>query len=234
MIKLNDTLPDYRTGCQGVCITTVQGFGLNISCEEENVRASFDVNKTAAAVAAFDSMSSSGSNLNMDYANIFDATMFSLPANTEMQNNDTTYSFPYDTISMASPYSNIYGNNVPMGEAADTCTAQVIDRNCFLRPSIINYPLQITNVSTNSHAANGIKLIVRPGYSVMTANIAGSNGEIENEQIWTMQVGQPVEDTTNLASISAMMEKLFAGGASLEYTDGTGYGPNPGQGPLSA
>ena len=234
LIEFNSTLPDYDTGCQGVCTTTVQGFGFNVSCEAENIGSSFDVNKTAAAAATFDSISSTGSNLNMDYASIFDASITSLPANTELQNNDTTYSFPYDTISLASSYSNIYGNGVAMGDPADTCTAQIINRNCFLRPSIIDYPVQITNVSTNSHAANGIKLIMRPGYSYMTADIAGSNGVLENGQIWGIEVSRPVEDTTNLASISAMMEKLFDGGASLEYTESTGYVPNPGQGPLSA
>lgn len=234
LIGFDDTLPNYHTGCEGVCITTVQGFGFNISCEPENVGSSFEVNKTAAAAATFDSMSSTGSNLNMDYASIFDTSSYSLPANTELQNNDTTYSFPYDTISLASSYSNIYGNNVARGAPADTCTAQVINRNCFLRPAIINYPVQITNVSTNSHAANGIKLVMRSGYSFATANLAGSNGEVENGQIWGIEVGQPTDDTTNLASISAVMDKLFVGSASLEYNESTGYVPNPGQGPLSA
>lgn len=240
LISLNSSLYGFDTKCEGTCTTFVKGFGFNVSCTPDQVSTS-NVTKTIAAANTFDSIVANNGTSGDGWITLLTFSAAGLPAGDPYTLSDTDeITLPYDSLYFYAQYSSLLGDNVAAGDAADTCTATISSHVCFLQPAVVEYPIQITNISNNAHATNGISLIRNPNQSFSADTAADENGVLQNGQIWGIEVldtiaGSASSQTENINSIGAVLNNLFSATTVLEYTNSTGYvATASGNGPLSA
>jgi hypothetical protein len=239
VIKFNNTFTDWDTHCRGTCVGYTQGYGFSIDCSEYNIVTKV-VNHTTASQATWESMVASNftSGNFVDSMALLGFSAHGLPANEEnLFNSSTGTAFPYDLLYFSVDYSEAIADNAPAGQPGESCSMTQYSTTCYLRPSVLNYTIQITNITDNPHANNGIQLIRNPHYEYSTAT-TGVGDVIENGQIWGIQVLSPVPDNgssqmSNVNSIATAVDSLFSGSSNLEFTNSTGY-VYTGTGPLAS
>jgi hypothetical protein len=133
-----------------------------------------------------------------------------------------------------------------------TCSIQVVSRNCYLRPTVVHYPVQISNVSqTDSHgraslgaqyATNGIRLtddwlnqlidnfMLNPGMSKTNTNDNSLFVNPTHDQVKGSKADKFLSltdrDDSNIQGIAYAFSSLFGGRIWVFYLIGTGFIPN--------
>jgi hypothetical protein len=135
-----------------------------------------------------------------------------------------------------------YARNIPSsGNIKDknstTCDVHLVSRTCVLRPAVVNYPIQITNI-TGSHAQDGIRILPSLAQNLTFLDILNDTSRLQDGQIPGVTINKNAYEPyntaydTNIQGVSSMIQSMFSASVNLDYVNGTngGYVPTASSG----
>lgn len=227
----------FHTRCEGTCEASVQGFGFHVDCAKPIISPTFSI--TPAIV----SKSTQAMRIN---STGFNSTVFGLDPNfsrTVMSVNSSALLVGKSHLPYSAAILNVtYARNIPSSgnieeKSSTTCNAHLVTRTCVLRPAIVNYPVQITNI-TGSHAHDGIRILPSLGQNLTFLDILNDASLLQDGQIPGVTINKTTYEPydtkydTNIQGVSSMIQSLFGSTVSLDYVNGTngGYVPTASSG----
>lgn len=127
--------PDY---CTGVCYSQMQAMGFEIDCVDQT-------NHTDIAIPALAAYNAHGDPSAWTDLPIFNSS-FALEYASDSRN--------YSQIILNLQY---FQSDNPYNPTSTSCPGTVFQKQCSLRPALIQYPVKVTNF-TNEHVINGVSL----------------------------------------------------------------------------
>lgn len=206
----------FETNCRGTCIGFVRGFGFKVNCTRTETIESF-MNHT--------SMSNTTS---LSELPLFKVRAQGLSAGEEITPpGQRNISFPYDVIALTLERTNTWAApGFDDWRQANACEVEERHRMCFLQPAVLNYPIQITNVTNNELAVGGVSLIDNPNMSSDNeSDYYYGYRKIQNGQIQGIDVVEPLTEnqTSNVYAIALAMNDLYESDSVFKYSPETGY-----------
>jgi hypothetical protein len=134
----------------------------------------------------------------------------------------------------------------------ETCTSQIVSRYCYLRPAVVQYPVEITNASFSDstgkpiagsqYVTNGIKMMSSTdfsqnlvgdsyfGSSSTSSSTEGFFTQMLDGQVMGFQVDREFkydpDFDSNIQGIAYAMSSLFDTHSIVTYMNGTGFIPS--------
>ena len=127
--------------CTGVCYSHIQAIGFEIDCVDST-------NHTDIAVPAVEAYKSGGNSSIWTDVPIFNSS-FALEYLSSSRNTSQ--------IILNLQY---FQSDDPYNPKSTTCPGTIFNKQCTLRPALIEYPVKVTNF-TNEHVINGVSLGTR-------------------------------------------------------------------------
>lgn len=156
--KTNKAISIFHTGCEGICEATVQGFGFRVDCAESFISPTFSITPeiVSKSTQAFKANATGFNLTSLDIDPNFSRTILSLNATALLV--EDSY-LPYSAANLSVTFArNIPSSGNLQDKTSDACDVHLVTRSCVLRPAIVNYPVQITNIS-GAHAQDGIRIL---------------------------------------------------------------------------
>lgn len=125
--------------CSGVCYLSFEAMGFEIDCTDTT-------NHTDIAIPAIAAYNANGNSSAWTDLAIFNSS-FALEYASETTN--------YSQIVLNLQY---FQSDDPYNPKSTSCPGTVTNKQCYLRPAIISYPVKVTNF-TNEHVLNGVSLM---------------------------------------------------------------------------
>jgi hypothetical protein len=239
--KSKSSLSSFATRCEGTCTAKVAGFGFSVNCAEPFVSPTYSI--TPSLVLKSTLAHNANNNATIFNATILDPhfsrTILDVNATTLLQGKEfvdsagQTLSFPYTT----SILNITYARNIPSSGdikdlSATTCNGHLVYRTCVLRPATVNYPIQVTNITT-SHAQDGIRISSVIDQGLTSLDLTSPDSKLENGQLPGITIAKNAYDPynaefdSNIQAVSSMIRSLFSASVSLDYLNGTNGGYVP-------
>lgn len=229
--------------CKGTCFTKVPGFGFTINCTAPAVSDRYLVTKDIAKNYTLYSSGTSGLSGNMTFpladgnSSIFPPPLVDFFSYEDIAGSDgstSTTSGIRFTVSWAE-LSATNGNSSDFN--TDKCTLAAMSKTCTLRPALLEYPVEITNIddystSVKSKSTNGIRVTpdyVNPNSAINdTLLVVDPNAVIDPFQggqvaSWNIKVLKTFEADPqfdmNIRGWSQIISGMFSGSVQLGYLD---------------
>lgn len=230
--KTKTTMSTFHTGCEGICEATVQGFGFRVDCAEPIISPTFSITPAVVSKStqAFKANSTGFNLTSLDIDPDFSRTILSVNA-TALLVNDSY--LPYSATNLSVTYArNIPSSGSIQDKTWETCDVHLVTRSCILRPAIVNYPVQITNI-TGAHAQDGIRILPSLAQNLTFLDFLNDTLRLEDGQISGISIFKPAYEPydtifdTNIQGISGMIRSVFGSSVNLDYVNGTNGGYVP-------
>jgi hypothetical protein len=230
----------FDTRCVGTCKTIIDAFGFSVQCSDARISESYDVTPSIvlASTKAVHGDGSAPANFSRSLLSVNASAL--LPGSILHGFNDAPATFDYGAIVASIRYTRNIPSSGDLNElSATTCTGHYVERICVLRPAILSYPVDITNI-TGSGSENGVQIDLPSTVDLTERNLTSTDLPLAKGQIPGINVLRPAFSPysssfdSNIQGIATMLQALFGATVDMDYTTGddggyvpTGSGANP-------
>jgi hypothetical protein len=233
--KTESSRSSFHTRCEGTCEAVVQGFGFRVDCAEPSISPTYSITPAIVSMSTL-AQKSNSTTLNSTLLDLnFSRTILSV--NSYALLLEKSY-LPYSAAILNVTYArNIPSSGNIKDTTSTTCEGHLVSRTCVLRPAIVNYPIEITNI-TGSHAQDGIRILPRLAQNLTFLDLTNDESRLQDGQIPGISIYknayEPYETAfdTNIQAVSSMIQSMFSASVNLDYVNGShgGYVPTASSG----